>query len=69
MLEFTFKMQLVFFLLLLSNIKMRVFINVVINRSFLPIRNFSLLSFGEEAEEEEEMVTQVSQVSFHISIR
>lgn len=25
-------------------------------------RNFSLLSFGEEAEEEEEMVNQVSQV-------
>lgn len=30
-----------------------------------PCRNFSLLSFGEEAEEEEEMVNQVSQVLKH----
>ncbi len=27
-------------------------------------RNFNLLSFGEEAEEDEEMVNQVSQVAF-----
>ena len=30
---------------------------------FVFTRNFSLLSFGEEAEEEEEMVNQVSQVT------
>lgn len=64
MLEFTFKMQCVLLLFILEGSLLMVFPDY----SFFVSRNFSLLSFGEEAEEEEEMVTQVSQVSFYIYI-
>lgn len=60
MLEFTFKMQCVLLLFILEGSLLMVFPDY----SFFVSRNFSLLSFGEEAEEEEEMVTQVSQVLY-----